>query len=101
VCGSNENGWNRFCSINIFEYKCGIVLSMIVKQMSTWYLYLQHAQYRESELLLYSSTTRECMTDNRLTELCSRKTIKRDKCLRTVIHSFSHQHTSSLQTPKL
>jgi hypothetical protein len=29
------------------------------------------------------------MTDNRLTELCSRKTIKRDKCLRTVIHSVT------------
>jgi len=35
VCGSNENGRDRFCSINIFEYKCGIVLSLIVKQMST------------------------------------------------------------------
>lgn len=101
VCGSDENGRDCLCSINIFEYKCGIVLSLIVKQMSTQCLYLQHAQYKESELLLYSSTTRECMTDNRLTELCSRKTIKRDKCLRTVIHSvtstrllFKHRNSS-------
>jgi hypothetical protein len=89
VWGSNENGWHRVCSITIFECKFGIVLSFIVKQMSTQCLYLQHAQYKESELLLYSSTTHEWMTDNRLTELCSRKTIKRDKCLRTVIHSVT------------